>query len=154
MHKEIEVLLSAPLKYTKNGEKAEEQILILRSPSLAVSQVTRKHARKLKALAGGAFIEAQASVKKLTAGISQEPVKADPGESEGTIVDLYAIAGIDLSDMCEVMRELAPAVVTIGEKESFKTSHWDALSMEDQEKVLGVFVQNFTMHSASSSPAK
>lgn len=152
MHKEVEVVLSAPLKYTKNGEKAEEQILILRSPSLAISQVTRKHARKLKALAGSAFIEAQGAVKKLSSG--EQPKVVAESSDEGNIADLYSIAGIDLSDMCDVMRELAPSVVTIGEKESFKPSHWDALSMEDQEKVLGVFIQNFSMHSVSSSQAK
>jgi len=149
MHKEVEVTLLSPLKYSKDGEKAEEQVLVLRSPSLAVSQITRKHARKLKALGGEALFKLGQTLKK-PEGTSQE-ASEDSTNSDGNILDAFAFAGIDVSDMCDVMRELAPSVVTIGDKVPFKQAHWDSLDMEDQEKIVGLYIQNFSLRSVLSS---
>jgi len=147
MHKEIEVVLKTPLKYTKNGEKAEEQIMVLRAPTLQASQITRKHARKLKALVGSALIgmRAMSRANELTADEKAASPEQEKAVTDATMVDAMWLAGIDVSDMCDVMGQLAPSVVTIGDQGSFKETHWAALDMGDQEKILGKYLENFIL---------
>jgi hypothetical protein len=48
------------------------------------------------------------------------------------------------------MKKLAPSVVTIGEDIPFKESHWDRLTMEDEEEITGRYLSDFLLNFNSS----
>lgn len=147
-----EFVLSAPLKYSKGGEKHEEQILTLKAPNLVPSDTCRKAARRLKALGGKAMMDLTRSAKDMfdENTKAEAQAKAKEGEEEDSDISIaFAFAGIDMSDMCGAMRDLSPFVISIGQ-EPFKHTHWDSLDMDDQEKIVGVYVQTFLLVSGSS----
>lgn len=152
-HKIVEFTLNQPLKYSKDGEKHEEQILHLIAPNFG-SPLVKKNARLLKSLGFAAFMKAQkisGELPKPTPEELEEAKKAKDSEEKTNIFELFYVAGVETDPLCEAMAALAPAVVKIGGEHEFKRTHWDSLDMEEQERLTGVYLESFLMLSGSST---
>lgn len=138
-----EVILSAPFQISVEGEFKEEQTVYLRSPNLA-NQLGRNKARELKQLTSRAVLNAT----KFNESRDQIEQPQDDGAVPDGSAFMEMVTGFsdNINKFYEVFRELAPLVVVIGDGEQkikFLPAHWDKISMEDQDKILGEFLVNF-----------
>lgn len=141
MNKEITVTLENPIIVHKGGELIEELVIFLKSPPLG-STKAKTNALKLKqaALKGLGFI----SRNSPDTGESEAQEEADHSK----LLDAMAMAGADIVELCEIMKDLAPAVITVGDGHPFSQKNWTHdMSMEDQQKVTGLYVGNFSLAS-------
>lgn len=148
-HKIVEFTLSQPLKYSKDGEKHEEQVLQLMAPNFG-SPLVKKNARHLKSLGFAAFLKAQKIASELPKPSAEDTARKS--DDKANIFELFYIAGVETDALCEAMAALATAVVKVGEGHEFKRTHWDSLDMEEQERLTGVYLESFLMRSGSSTP--
>lgn len=139
--KEVSFILKEPLKYSKGGDFHEEQVLTLRAPSMG-SALTKKNARELKRLALAAIVEVRNKFKGEKPDPNEEKKKPEE-EDKVKLIDLFYYGNIDVNGLCEAMAALAPAVVKIGTDIEFMKTHWERLSMEEQERLTGEYIESF-----------
>lgn len=153
MAKELEITLSKPIKYSKDGDFLEESILILRSPTTQSSPI-RRHARRLKNLGLSALRKSQ-EMAQSTGHVAQE-VNEDAEDLAGAdFMNLLGMAGVDTEALIDAMKALAPHVISIGEsEEDFKPAHWEKLSMDDEEEITGKYLTTFLLNFEGSDSKK
>lgn len=149
IQKTIEVFLSTPLKVSGgDGNFIEEQVIFLTAPKLSGRKVVGS-IRKLKQLGSRAIVRA---AKFNEDKVSDESPKEEK-EIKGAdfIAMIYAFCEDDVNEFFDEFVKITSYVITIGEKKEFNPSvHWDRLSVEDQELILGEFLANFIFSSNTS----
>jgi hypothetical protein len=154
---QIEIVLEEPIKIGAGSEFIEEQVITISAPPLNSSKA-KENAIKLKALALNGFrkvMVGEAELEAASGGIdaeakekAQEELNEDKGEN---FLTHMAMAGADIFPMVEIMKELAPVVVKVGDGKKFEKAFWDVkISAEDQLRITGVFVKNFSLASIFS----
>lgn len=148
MTKEIEFLLESPITISVGGQLQEESVLILRAPPLN-SEKAKTAGIKLKAMALAAIGQVTKFWPDSEADEDdKEKAKEDNGED---MLNGFATVGVDIMPILETMKGLAPVVLKAGEGHAFTPKNWSMeMSAEDQIKLTGVFIKNFTLASTFS----
>lgn len=147
MNRTVEFKLEKPLIIGKDGENTEELVITLRAPSLT-SEKAKKNCIKLKALALAAMGKTQKFWGDTETDEDTAKEKEDTGEN---MLTGFATAGVDILPLIDIMEELAPMVMLAGEDTNTTSKNWKFdLTPDDQMKVTGVFIKNFTLASILS----
>lgn len=143
--KEFDVTLEEPIELHKGGDVTEALTVLIKSPSAK----HRNHAHALKQMFTRAMMKQQDSLsdeQKKAAEKRAEKTK-DEDISAQEIVMMMLASDEDFNLFNDTFRKLVTSGCAELEGENFTTFHYDQLSLDDSEKLLGEYMKHFLVAS-------
>lgn len=144
MKKEIEYILSEPIKYHHKGQELETDKLILYSPSAN----QRKNAFKLAQLLSRAL---KSCMSLADMNKNRESINDDTEMDANAIVNLILMSDIEIEEFINIFEMLLlNGIAKLDGQENLTKTLIDRLSFDDLKNLLGEYIANFLSFSGTT----
>lgn len=143
--KEFDVTLEEPIVTHIGGEETEVCSILIKSPSTK----QRKHAFTLKQEFMRAMMQQQESLSDEAKKAAEEKAKKekDADISSQEIIFMVMASDVDFDKFNETFRHLITSGCAEISGDKFTTFHYDQLSLDDAENILGEYMKHFLVAS-------